>query len=210
MRRGEELKWAGWNKVYRLWVQRRVKVFLWIMRHDRLLTNYSRRRRGLALSSVCPICEVETEGTLHAVRDCIWARVVWNRVLPPQLNTKFFSLGLRDWVLDNMSTQLDSRLSYPWPETMPVISCCIWKWRNSFVFEGMDLPLSWKFSHFECSLKEMKRAWRPVDEVPTGRGPDPRGEPSVSLFQHSPKKRPILRSITLAPVRLITHTITSD
>lgn len=57
-------------------------------------------------------------------------------------------------VLKNMLLLINSRLGYPWTETMAVVACFIWKWRNSFVFEGIDLLLSWKFSHIEYSARD--------------------------------------------------------
>lgn len=36
--KNKEGRWGGWLKIWRLKVQRRVKVFVWLVAHDRVLT----------------------------------------------------------------------------------------------------------------------------------------------------------------------------
>lgn len=37
----EEGKWVGWKHIWSLRVQQRVKVFIWLLGHEAVLTNYS-------------------------------------------------------------------------------------------------------------------------------------------------------------------------
>lgn len=39
------------------------------------------------------------EDALHAIRDCLRARKVWEAIIPASLHNKFFLLGLGDWLL---------------------------------------------------------------------------------------------------------------
>lgn len=43
----EEDVWGGWSKIWKLKVQKRVQVFMWIFSHDRILSNWARWKRKL-------------------------------------------------------------------------------------------------------------------------------------------------------------------
>lgn len=59
--------------IQRLRVQR-VKVFLCILAHDKLLTNFGRWPRGLVENSTCSRCNDRQEDALHMERDCLVSR----------------------------------------------------------------------------------------------------------------------------------------
>lgn len=59
--------WQGWKRIWRLRVQQRVHVFIWMVAHDRILTNYRRWRCGLSGSSACTRCQGVTEDVLHVL-----------------------------------------------------------------------------------------------------------------------------------------------
>lgn len=46
-------QWDGWKRLWRLRVQQRITVFLWMMAHERILTNSMRWLSGLVVSSDC-------------------------------------------------------------------------------------------------------------------------------------------------------------
>lgn len=41
-------KWPGWNRIWKLKIQKRVKTFIWLLAHDSLITNQIRWKRRLA------------------------------------------------------------------------------------------------------------------------------------------------------------------
>ncbi|KAF7813072.1 putative non-LTR retroelement reverse transcriptase [Senna tora] len=53
-------KWKGMEKV---------RSFLWLCGHDRILTNVARKRRGIAATDVCPRCNSVAEDLMHTLRD---------------------------------------------------------------------------------------------------------------------------------------------
>lgn len=59
----------GWKKIWRLRVLERVKTFVWLLKHGRLLTNHSKSRKGLG-AAACKLCGHTNESTLHVFRDC--------------------------------------------------------------------------------------------------------------------------------------------
>lgn len=70
-------RWSGRLKIWHLKVQRRTKLFIWLLAHDRILTNMSRRRKGLVTSPTCSRCTDEDENSLHTVRACLASKKVW-------------------------------------------------------------------------------------------------------------------------------------
>jgi hypothetical protein len=53
---------ANWMNIWRLRVPERVKTFVWLLHHDRLLTNFNKSKMGLG-SSMCNICGNIVEST---------------------------------------------------------------------------------------------------------------------------------------------------
>lgn len=49
----DEGLWPGWNLIWSLKRQQRVKTFLWLLAHDRVLTNHNRWRRQWVDNSNC-------------------------------------------------------------------------------------------------------------------------------------------------------------
>lgn len=80
--------WGGWNVLWRLNEPQMICVFLWLVVHDRILTNYARWRRRIAESSGCGICKDVFEDSLHVLRDCPEARLVWLHLGPPTFTQK--------------------------------------------------------------------------------------------------------------------------
>ncbi|PPD77794.1 hypothetical protein GOBAR_DD25275 [Gossypium barbadense] len=44
------------------------------------------------------------ESILHILRDCLFARGLWNSIVPNRTKDRFFSLPLQEWVLWNLLT----------------------------------------------------------------------------------------------------------
>lgn len=85
--------WVVWRQIWRLKIQQRVKSFLWVLDHDKLLTNYERWRRRIADNSDCQQSASQREDVLHAIRDCPGAGEVWDLNLPQQLG-EISTLGI--------------------------------------------------------------------------------------------------------------------
>lgn len=85
-------EWLGWSQIWRLKVQHQAKVFVWLLAHDKLMTNLNKWKRKLVDFPKCEICHQQEESSLHTVRDCSDATKVWAHFLPPNLSSKFFFL----------------------------------------------------------------------------------------------------------------------
>lgn len=58
------------NKVWKLTVPERIKVFLWLVVNQVIMKNTERHRRHLSDSGICQVCKGGEETILHVLRDC--------------------------------------------------------------------------------------------------------------------------------------------
>lgn len=72
-------------------------------------TNEERFRRHLCLSHVCPGCEIAEESWIHMLRDCRYAKEVWNEL---SMNASFYMDEDRIW----MKTSATRHCSSPLPD----------------------------------------------------------------------------------------------
>lgn len=90
-----------WSLIWKLQVPKRVRNFVWILKHNRLLTHYRMSQRGYG-SDDCRSCGAASESPIHALRDCRSVRKVWeNRVLKDIMHL-FFQLDWNEWVNINI------------------------------------------------------------------------------------------------------------
>ncbi|CAA0812639.1 Unknown protein [Striga hermonthica] len=59
-----------------------IRIFLWLLTKNRLLTNAGSSRRNLTDSTLCVKCDHTEETTLHVVCDCQLAAKIWRRFFP--------------------------------------------------------------------------------------------------------------------------------
>ena len=78
-----------WNYIWRWWGPERVKTFLWLAMHHRLLTNGERMYRRLSSHDCCSKCQ-SREDTLHVLTDWPIALHIWNSLVHQQDWKKFF------------------------------------------------------------------------------------------------------------------------
>ncbi|KAK9043616.1 hypothetical protein V6N11_071951 [Hibiscus sabdariffa] len=80
----------------------RVRSFLWLVSHDRIMTNHYRTRRHLVDDESCSFCGVKKEDTLHVLRVCPTAFAIWSVVIKLELLGNFYSLSVSEWVAANV------------------------------------------------------------------------------------------------------------
>ncbi|KAJ8434577.1 hypothetical protein Cgig2_008346 [Carnegiea gigantea] len=62
-----------WSKLWSLKAPQRIKMFLWLVMQDAVLTNAVRVKRGFASDASCLICQVKIEDIDHMLRGCLIA-----------------------------------------------------------------------------------------------------------------------------------------
>lgn len=78
-------KQGSWNLIWKLKVPPKIQTFMWLVMHNKLLTNTARVRRGFTQDDSCSRCLHGSEDTLHLLRDCEEARAIWSRWATPSL-----------------------------------------------------------------------------------------------------------------------------
>ena len=132
-RESRDLDTKVWGLVWGAPVQQRVRAFLWLCCHDRIMSNYNRFKRRLVDDPKCFICGARAETTLHLLRDCPAARCVWRKVGVLSEHPHFFLGDIQHWVISNLDLHLDN-MDENWNTHFCVTVWWIWKWRNNFVF----------------------------------------------------------------------------
>ena len=66
-----------WKDVWKLQVPQRVKTFIWVLYHGKLMTNKERCHRGMSTDPYCKSCHGKEEDFNHLFRGCSKVREVW-------------------------------------------------------------------------------------------------------------------------------------
>ncbi|KAK8999225.1 hypothetical protein V6N11_070401 [Hibiscus sabdariffa] len=67
-----------------------IKMFLWIVCNDRVLTNTERTRRLLMDYPQCTLCDATVEDISHALRGCTSVNASWFQIIKPDKASDFF------------------------------------------------------------------------------------------------------------------------
>ena len=115
----------------------KIKMFLWLCAHNSIGVKYCLRKRGVVQDEVCPFCCNGVETILHALRDCIHLKQVWNQLRVSASNFDFWHFNLIDWLsLIVRSNIILHDVGVPWKVAFPFAIWNIWKSRNAFIFSG--------------------------------------------------------------------------
>ncbi|CAN1135031.1 Putative ribonuclease H protein At1g65750 [Linum perenne] len=167
-----------WRLAWRWKGPNRIKHFIWLVFHNRILTNEERNRRHLTNQVVCPRCSIHSESLSHVIRDCYFALQVWENVLPNLITDGDRSLDFKQWWREKLADDTSSI-------SVGVTAWVIWKARNNLIFEGIKdsvdaiankcrywinlILTSWKANQLGREAPGLARqallvAWRPGDE----------------------------------------------
>ncbi|CAN1788388.1 Putative ribonuclease H protein At1g65750 [Linum perenne] len=95
----------NWDKVWKWEGPYRIKSFLWLAIHGRLLANSERVRRHLATSAACSRCWAAWESVIHALRDCPLAADAWNEVIFSNSSASALQIAQRSIYWTNAVTE---------------------------------------------------------------------------------------------------------
>lgn len=116
----------------------RVKLFFWLVMHERCWTAQRRWRHGLQDECSCILCDQADETMDHIVLGCVYSREVWSICL-----AKYHLQGLIEVHQENiMSWWVDSRRGLPkvirraFDSLLFLIGWSLWKERNAHTFNG--------------------------------------------------------------------------
>lgn len=113
------------KSMWRVVAPERVRVFLWLLGHQAIMTNAERYRRHLSGTDVF---QGGIETIIHVLRDCPVMRGIWDRFVPAEKRHVFFSLPLFQWLYKNLSDN-GIRSGVSWSTIFVVAVWWGWKWR---------------------------------------------------------------------------------
>ncbi|KAL4353155.1 hypothetical protein GQ457_06G030220 [Hibiscus cannabinus] len=146
-----------WKRIWGLQIPQRVRCFLWLARRQKLLTNLERYKRTLTDDPRCPICHRDEESILHTLRDCSFFRQIWKNVVPQSLLSSFFSASVKDWLRQNLCSNILLCNSLPWKFVFALILWQSWKNRNDAVFAETTATIEQVISRSKATIGGLLR-----------------------------------------------------
>ncbi|TYH43154.1 hypothetical protein ES332_D11G109000v1 [Gossypium tomentosum] len=161
-----------WKPIWNFRGPQRVRVFLWIVCSDKLLTNQERKRRRMTMDDRCSLCGVEVENMDHVLQSCIVAPVIWKRLVRKEKFIEFVTMQFPKWVHCNLSNpRYFAGDNADWDILFGLLRWNLWKCRNMLVFYEDFVELE---SILEVSLRmqqqytfamESLEVWLLVEEL---------------------------------------------
>ena len=155
-----------WDMVWTAPIQQRQRAFLWLTCHDRLMDNNNRFKRKLTDDPKCFICGHDVESSIHVLRDCPAASMVWKEIGGIAFTPEFVRGDIKQWITYNLAQNAQGDW---WPTMFGITVWWLWRWRNSRVFEpNPDLPVD-QVAFLQVRFNETKRVLlRLEDDEPYG------------------------------------------
>ncbi|XP_061351083.1 uncharacterized protein LOC133296147 [Gastrolobium bilobum] len=136
---------VDWGLIWR-WGAQRIKVFLWLLYSNKILSNAERVRRHMADNSSCPRCQFPVENRDYIFRSCGWTRDIWKHWIDSADSGQFFRLPFDSWMMMNLNSKGQSS---DWQLKFGVICCTT---SANDVLKGTGLELE--------PVREVRVSWR--------------------------------------------------
>lgn len=94
-----------WDQVWKNYLPPRIKLFLWLVKRQRLLTNSEQLRRCLTDDSSYHVCGGIEKTILHMLCDCSFAKKVWMNLLSSNNMRMFFNTRFEAWLHAELAGQ---------------------------------------------------------------------------------------------------------
>lgn len=75
-----------WLELWRQQGWMKIKLFIWLVQHRKILTWDKIRKRGVLGTSICQLCEAQEETMENLLNNCIFTSSLW--ILLPPFSTK--------------------------------------------------------------------------------------------------------------------------
>ncbi|KAF7814111.1 putative ribonuclease H protein At1g65750 family [Senna tora] len=141
----------------------RIKSFLWLCGHDKVLSNVAHKHRGMTEEDGCAKCGESQEDLLHFLKDCSNIKNVWLRLVKSKHWLAFFNLNLREWLLFSLSRNL-GHSDTDWNILFGATCWKVWKWRNDFIFNNGKSSVGDPVLHIQQYCRFVISAFSSVDK----------------------------------------------
>ncbi|XP_074297338.1 uncharacterized protein LOC141628049 [Silene latifolia] len=130
----EREKWL-WNRLWKVPVWPRVKLFFWQLCSEALATRANIANRVRGESAFCSLCNSFNESSIHLFRECAIARRVWEGLELGDGEGE--GMGIRDWV------EARWRGFGHREQVVFMVGCwALWEHRNKVVFDAREVDPS--------------------------------------------------------------------
>ncbi|KAJ4818335.1 RNA-directed DNA polymerase (reverse transcriptase)-related family protein [Rhynchospora pubera] len=149
------LRCEYYTKLWKMKAPPKVKIFLWLLLLDRLLTQHNLIIRNWPANEGCPCCtENVHETSLHLFLLCPFSKGIWD------LAQQLFNLPILLFPMDLQAFWLQNRINLGpvWDTIWAAVSWTIWKERNNRIFSNsikQPLFLIREIHSLVCSWKAM-------------------------------------------------------
>jgi hypothetical protein len=130
-----------WGKIWSNPQWPKIKMFEWLVLHNRILTWENLRKRGYIGPSRCHLCQAKEETTNHLLDECSYTTELWDWAtgIYRQSNRIWgnISATINNW---NESYNENEMVNLCWNLTSGMIIWEIWKERNRRIFRNEILP----------------------------------------------------------------------
>jgi len=125
----------NWKTCWKTRSPHRIKFFLWLLHHQRLLTNAERFRRQLLASPQRTICFESEESLDHLLKTCSNARATWQALEKEGVSYTASDAEFQEWLKQNIN---GNHRDPEWPEKFAIILWYIWKWRCAVCLDNVE------------------------------------------------------------------------
>ena len=133
----------------------KIKLFMWLVHHKKILTSDNIRKRGILGTSKCHLCEAQEETMEHLLNSCIFTSRLWDTFanIFQQTDRDKGSIinTLNNWRRNFSDYEF---LSSTWALTPSFIIWNVWKERNNRIFKNENKPSQCLFEQILKQLKE--------------------------------------------------------
>ncbi|KAL7265055.1 hypothetical protein ACSBR1_002914 [Camellia fascicularis] len=127
---------CNWLWLWKLKLPQKIKGFVWLVLHGKLLSNSLRIKKGLTDIAECSRCGCQWKDIDHIFGDCPKAVIIWSSMGCLEWLSKDRHIPLTTWLESNLKNKPSSILD---PTLFAVILWQIWKDRNKKVFDNVEL-----------------------------------------------------------------------
>jgi hypothetical protein len=120
-----------WGKIWDNPQWPKIKIFKWLVFHNRILTWENLRKRGFIGPSRCHLCQAKEETTNHLLDECNYTTKIWDWVasifLQSNRTCSNINVTINNW---NESYSKNEMVNLCWNLMSGMIIWAIWKERN--------------------------------------------------------------------------------
>ncbi|KAL0005366.1 hypothetical protein SO802_012927 [Lithocarpus litseifolius] len=131
----------------------RIICFLWKLCHRSIPVKEVLYGRGITQDAQCCVCNNERESIIHAIRDCSFAKSVWDNFSTASDIPGFYNLDLCPWLKINLNFQSLRSDLMPWKVLFSFVVWNLWVHRNNVAFKGVRLNQN-LWSHIKHAATE--------------------------------------------------------